>query len=317
MTTQLPILKHIAAVADPTRCRLLRVLERQELTVSELCALFDLPQSTVSRHLKTLADDGWVLARRAGTSHFYAMAPGSDAANGRRLWPLIREELEERPVARQDDRRLAEVLDRRRSRTREFFSSAAGQWDRLRDALFGPQFHLPALLALLDDRWVVGDLGCGTGRVTQALAPYVGRVVAVDGSEEMLDAARERLAGAANVDLRQGELESLPIENGTLEAALLVLVLHYLPDPARVLAEAARALRPGGRLLVVDMLPHEDEEHQRRLGYVWPGFSSEQVTRYLDSAGFQSIRIHPLPHEPGAEGPSLFTAAARSGGCTG
>src|SRR5439155_8915414 len=117
------------------------------------------------------------------------------------------------------------------------------------------------------------------------------------------------------IELRQGELEALPLETGSLDAALLVLVLHYLPDPARVLAEAARALAPGGRLLIVDMLPHEDEEHQRRLGCVWPGFSEEQISRYLATAGFESIRVHSLPPEPGAEGPPLFAAVARSKGC--
>src|SRR5262245_57538615 len=122
-----PILKHMAAVAEPTRCRLLRVLEGQELTVSELCAVLQLPQSTVSRHLKTLADDGWVASRRDGTSRFYSMAAAEPGSDVERLWELIGEQLRESRVAEQDDRRLAEVLEGRRSRAREFFSSTAGQ----------------------------------------------------------------------------------------------------------------------------------------------------------------------------------------------
>lgn len=306
-----PILKHMAAVAEPTRCRLLRILEGQELTVSEMCAVLQLPQSTVSRHLKTLADDGWVASRRDGTSRFYSMATAQPGSDVERLWELIGAQLRESRAAEQDDRRLAEVLEGRRSRAREFFSSTAGHWDRLRDELFGQRFHLQALPGLLDDRWTVGDLGCGTGLVSGSLAPYVGRVVAVDGSSEMLATARERLRDFDNIDLRQGELEALPLPSGTLDAALLVLVLHYVPDPARALAEAARALRPGGRLLIVDMLPHDREEYQQQMGHVWLGFSEGQMSRYLAAAGFESVHIRPLPPDAEARGPQLFTATAR------
>jgi ubiquinone/menaquinone biosynthesis C-methylase UbiE/DNA-binding transcriptional ArsR family regulator len=306
-----PILKRMASVADATRCRLLRVLERQELTVSELCSVLRLPQSTVSRHLKTLADDEWVLARRDGTSHFYRMSTTELTEDARGLWSLIVERLGQENPSPEDDRRLAEVLESRRTRSRDFFATTAGQWDRLREELFGRHFHLQALPALLDERWVVGDLGCGTGQVAQSLAPFVGRVIAVDGSPEMLRTARERLRGLDNVDLRQGELEALPIGDQELDAALVVLVLHYLPEPARPLREAARVLRPGGRLLVVDMLPHDREEYQQQMGHVWLGFSEEQVVRHLAASGFEEVRLRALPPDPEAGGPTLFAASAR------
>jgi ArsR family transcriptional regulator len=156
----------------------------------------------------------------------------------------------------------------------------------------------------------VGDLGCGTGRTVQTVAPFVERVVAVDGSREMLETAAEHLRDFENVDLRQGELEALPVEEDALDAALLILVLHYVPDPARVLAEAKRVLRPGGRLLIVDMLPHEREEYQQQMGHVWLGFSEAQVSRYLTQAGFEQARFRPLPADPEARGPSLFVATA-------
>ena len=129
-----------------------------------------------------------------------------------------------------------------------------------------------AALGFLDEDWTAGDLGCGTGQLAAALAPFVRQVIAVDQSKAMLAAARRRLGGLDNVELRQGDLEALPIEDGELDAAALYLVLHYAVEPARVLAEARRALRSGGRLLVVDMIPHDREEYRQQMGHLWTGF---------------------------------------------
>jgi ArsR family transcriptional regulator len=304
------ILEHMSALADPIRCRILLLLEKHELTVSELCAVLQMPQSSVSRHLKTLADDDWVTSRRDGTSRFYSM-PLEDLDSGaRRLWPLIREQVATTVGAGQDERRLRGVLTRRRAKSQEFFASAAAGWDRLREDLFGDTFYLWAVLGLIDPGLTVGDLGCGTGQLTETVAPYVKRVIAVDGSPDMLDAARSRVVAARNVDLRQGDLENLPIEAGELDAAMLSLVLHYSPAPPKALAEVARVVRPGGRVLVVDMLPHEREEYQQQMGHVWLGFSEKQISRLLAGAGFGDVRVRPLPADPDAKGPALFAAVA-------
>ena len=302
------ILEHMSALSDPTRCRTLLLLERQELTVSELCAVLQMPQSSVSRHLKTLADDGWVVSRRDGTSRFYSMALDDMDPGARRLWPLIREQVAATSGAGQDDRRLRGVLARRRAKSQEFFATAAGGWDRLRSELFGDTFFLWGVLGLIDPTLVVGDLGCGTGQLTETVAPYVRQVVAVDSSNDMLEAARQRLGAATNVDLRQGELESLPIKNGELDAAMLSLVLHYSPSPARALSEVGRSLRSGGRVLVVDMLPHDRQEYQQQMGHVWLGFSEKQIGRFLTGAGFTDVRVRMVPADPDAKGPALFAA---------
>jgi ArsR family transcriptional regulator len=240
--------------------------------------------------------------------------PGSslDPA-ARRLWHLVRDQVGATTSARQDLVRAEQVLHERRTTSQAFFSSRAGQWDRVRSDLYGMRADLAPLGALLEPSSVVGDLGCGSGQTSAALAPFVQRVVAVDESSAMLAAARQRLVGCENVELRSGRLEDLPIEDASLDVAVLSLVLHFVVDPAAVFAEAARVLRGGGRLLVVDMEPHEREEYRTGMGHVWLGFSVEQLATWSEDAGFTQLRIVPLPPDPQAKGPALFTARAVRG----
>lgn len=309
MTARPAILDHAAQLAEPIRCRLLQLLDRHELTVGELCSVVQLPQSTVSRHLKVLGDGGWLTVRRDGTSNLYRR---DHQVNGTasELWSLIRGEMSDTADSRQDRRRLEAVLRERRARSKEFFASS-DQWDAMRDDLFGAGFDLHALLGLLDPDWRVGDLGCGTGRLSEALAPFVAEVVAVDASAAMLDAARARLEGFDSVRVREGELEDLPLQDGRLDAATLVLTLHHLAEPASALSEALRVLRPGGRLLVVDMLPHGHEEYRTTMGHVWLGFPVDEMGALLQTAGFDAVRVTPLPADPQAKGPGLFAATCR------
>jgi len=305
------ILDHLASLAETTRSRILLLLDRHELTVSELCGILQLPQSTVSRHLKALADSGWVAARAEGTSNLYTMTRDDLDPSARRLWLLVREQVGSSPAAAQDQRRLQAALAERRTKSQEFFSSSAGQWDRVRDELFGDRFHLAALGALAQEQWTVGDLGCGTGQVSAALAPFVERVIAVDASAAMLQAAKKRLHGFDNVDLRRGELEALPIDDGRLSVATLMLVLHHVPEPSRALAEVARVLAPQGRAVIVDMLPHDRESYRQQMGHVWLGFSDEHVRRLFQEARFEDVRIVSLPPDAKAKGPGLFVATGR------
>ncbi|MEO7714347.1 MAG: metalloregulator ArsR/SmtB family transcription factor [Gemmatimonadaceae bacterium] len=305
-----PFFDRLSALADPIRSRLLLLLDRHELTVGELCSALQLPQSTVSRHLKTLADEGWVIARAEGTSRRYAMPGAALDPGARRLWHLVREQVGTTPSARHDLTRIEQLLLERRSTSQAFFSSRAGQWDKVRVELYGSRADLTPFAALLDPDWIVADLGCGTGQTTAALAPFVGRVIAVDESSAMLAAARRRLGDRDQVEVRSGRLEDLPIDDAELDAAILSLVLHFVVDPAAVFAEAARTIRPGGRLLVVDMVPHEREDYRSTMGHLWLGFDTTQLTEWLERAGFGDVRIVPLPPDPQAKGPGLFTARA-------
>jgi ArsR family transcriptional regulator len=310
-TRTVPVLDHLAALADPTRSRLLALLDRNEFTVSELCSIVQLPQSTVSRHLKILADEGWVASRGEGTSRFYRMVASRLVPVASQLWQVLRPQLTATAGAAQDARRAESVLAKRRTKMQAFFSNSAESWDRLRTEMIGERTDLLALLELMDERWTVGDLGCGTGHIAAALAPCVTRVIAVDESGPMLSAAEQRLGAFENVELRDGTIEALPIQDAVLDAAILFLVAHFITDPARVMQEVARVLKPGGRVLIVDLMSHDRAEYVVQLGHVWQGFDGEQVKEWLSTAGFEACRYRPLPADPEATGPTLFVASAR------
>lgn len=297
------------ALADETRLRLLRVLERDELAVQELCDVLRLPQSTVSRHLKTLSDLGWLRSRRQGTATYYAFPEPADPG-ARRLWKLARGETDGWAAVEQDEVRLEALLRARREGAQEFFAGAAREWEALRSELYGSRFEAEALLGLVPPAWTVADLGCGTGTLAAALAPHVAHVVGVDQSAAMLRTARKRLLGVGNVELHRAELEALPIADASCDAAIAVLVLTYVAEVPPVLAEAARVLRAGGRLVVVDLARHDDEGFARRVGQVRLGFAADDLVRAATAAGLTDPRVHPLKPEPGAKGPALLMLTA-------
>ena len=313
MTFAAEILDQLSALAEPTRVRLLMVLQDHELTVGDLCDALELPQSTASRHLKVLLDHGWLTRRREGTRHYYGVAPDWPDEAGRRVWDLVGSDVADRPSIQEDRVRLAAVLAARREASEAYFSRTGQAWARVRSELFGDRFDLLGLLGLLDPAWTVGDLGCGTGNVSAMLAPFVARVIGVDGSPAMLEAARRSVSGLDNVEVREGDLEALPIADRTLDVATLFLVLHHVADPGRVIREAARVMKPGARLLIVDMEPHEDEQLADRMGHVWLGFDPMSIERNLVRAGFGRIVVRSLPADRAATGPGLFVAAGRRG----
>lgn len=302
------LLAHLTALADPARLRLLHLLAKHELGVMELAEIVQMPQSSVSRHLKVLSEQGWIVSRSERTANLYTMANGDLAASARQLWQVAQEQTEAWPALEQDRLRLERRLAARQLDSRSFFAGVAGEWERLRTELYGDRFTGAALRALLPRSWVVADLGCGSGAVSVELAPHVARVIAVDNSPEMLAAAKRRAGKLANVDFRLGDLEALPLADGSCDAALMLLALTHLGEPIAALAEMARILRPCGRAVVVDLLHHDREDFRRKMEQRRPGFPIEELSSMLDASGFEGVECRPLPPEPGTKGPALLLA---------
>jgi ArsR family transcriptional regulator len=304
------LLGQMDSLSDATRLRLLRLLELHELGVVELCEVLQMPQSTVSRHLKVLADQKWTTSRRQGTTNLYRMILDELDPAARKLWLLAREQTQDWPALSQDQLRLTRRLNQKQSEAESFFAGAAGQWDKLRTELYGQYFPSAAVAGLLPRHWVVADLGCGTGAMTVELAANVKQVIGVDQSAAMLKAARRRTADLPGVDLRKGDLSQLPMTDDTCDGVMLSLVLTYVPDPLAVLREAARVLKPGGSAVVVDLLHHGREDFRRQMGQHWPGFEPIELSRWMTEAGLVDPVIRSLSPHPEAKGPALLLASA-------
>lgn len=295
------------SLAEPTRLRVLRLLEQSELSVAELCRVLQMPQSTVSRHLKSLGDARWVHNRREGTTNLYRMTLEELDPAARKLWDLAGQQVQQWPSCKQDGLRLKQVLAQRERDPRKFFEGAAGDWDALRTWLYGSRVNEGTILGLLPGDWTVADLGCGTGTLAGELALQVKKVIGVDQSSAMLKIARDRHKGQKNVELVKSDLARTPVQSGTCDAVLLVLVLAYVDDPAAVLREAGRISKRGGRLVVTDLQEHDREDFRRQWGQQWMGFQADLLETWFRDAGFGETRWR--IHEPEAEarGPGLIT----------
>ena len=298
----------LATLGDVARVRTLRLLEREELGVGELARALQLPQSTVSRHLKPLFEQGWVSKRPEGTQSLYRMRADDLAPGMRDLWRMSGEHLGARHVYGDDDARLAEVIAARRVDSRTFFGRIGGDWDELRRELFGAAFVPEALLGLLPADAVAVDFGCGTGEAAEWLAPVVGKVIAVDREQAMLAAARKRLKRFRNVDFRQGDLLSPPLKAGEAHLGVVMLVFHHADDPAAMLRAMAPCFRPGGALLVVDMVKHDRAAYQQSMGHRHLGFAEDELARFARGSGLSLRRFTRLRPDTHAKGPGLFAA---------
>lgn len=308
------IVDRLSQLGDAVRVRALRVLEREELAVGELAKVMQIPQSSASRHLKVLAEGGWVAKRSSGPATYYRVVLDDLPADARSIWVAVREHAGTDRDAVQDDARLETVLAQRMTDPTEFFGRHAGQWDDLRSELFGLRFTDQALLGLLDPEWVVADLGCGTGNAAELLAPWVREVVAMDASPEMLDAARRRLADRDNVRFVQTDLTEVSVPAASVDAAVCLLMLHHIERPDRVIERMAAMLTPergGGVGLVVDITPHDRTDYRHEMGHKHAGFAPGEVRAMFEQAGFVGVRVRTLPPDIHATGPALFVATGR------
>jgi ArsR family transcriptional regulator len=275
-------------LGDETRLRLLRVLSREPLNVSELTAVLGVAQSGVSRHLGLLRDAGLVSEEKSGAFTRYQLA-----ANGAqsKLWPWLTETFDRvTPATKADDARLAEV---RRVR-KESFADPGRHGDDRRQLVPGRSWAAWArALGLLLPELEVADLGCGEGYLTLESARWARRVTAVDRSREVLERGRELAARRklTNIAWKRGDIEDVPLPDRSVDLALLSQALHHAAEPARALAEAKRILRPGGRVLILDLRQHEEAWVRSKLGDTWLGFSEAALRSLLRDAGFVRVKL--------------------------
>lgn len=276
--------KLLRLLADPTRLRILAALTPEELAVNEIADALDMGQPRISNHLRLLREAGALRGRREGSWTFYRNAL-PERPDGKPLWQAVEAALRGDPALEADAERRREVLERRRTRSRAHFrASPAG----------GASFEIgclreEAIAALAPGGWTVVDAGCGDGYLTELLAERFARVIAVDHAPERLEAARERLAGRA-VEFRLGEVDALPVPAASADAVFYSLVLHHVPELPPVLREARRVLRPGGRVVALDLAPHDEESLRDKLGDLRLGLDPDRLVAELTAAGFSNVR---------------------------
>ena len=303
------LLGSLAGLADPTRLRLLHLVERTELGVAELCEVLRLPQSTVSRHLKVLADSGFVAGRADGTSRLYRLADLDPGA--RRLWRAAREQAQGWAALEQDELRLARRLAERRDCAERFFAGAAGDWERLRVELYGGGFLLEALLALLPRELVVADLGCGTGDLAARLGRHVRRVDAVDRSAAMLRAARRRVRRPPERRAPPGRARAAAAR-GRLAATRRSSSSSSRTSPTRARCSPRPPASSGPEAAPSSWTSPATTTSASRSSSATRARGSTPPTspRCSPPPASPPRRVHPLPPDPGARGPALLVASA-------
>lgn len=287
----------LKSLADPTRLRILALVEGRELAVGELAAALSMSQSRISNHLRLLRETGLLAERRSGTSTFVQLAPDRGGALQDSLWTAIHASIDSLAGHRKDLLRLERLLEDRERKAAQLFDDIAPDWDKIGLDFESGQARQRVAASLLPRGLVIADIGCGTGYLARGLAGLVGRIICIDRSKAMLAEAKKRFASErpdASVEFRRGELDRLPLEDGELDGLVAGMVLHHLSDLAPALAEMRRVLKPGAGLAILELEPHAEDWMRDEMGDRHLGLDPEHVVRALTRAGFEAVRSEPL-----------------------
>jgi ArsR family transcriptional regulator len=304
------IVKILRVAADPNRLRILLLLRGEELSVAELQEILAMGQSTISTHLSQLKQAGLVEDRRTGKSNLYRLSrPAGASGAGGVLDQLLAEAKKEIPEAAADQAAVRRVLKKRQDKMRSFFDSVAGRLGR--DYVPGQSWKgvAEALLRLMPPL-VIADLGAGEGAFALLLAQSAKKVIAVDSSAKMIEVGREqaRRHGVKNIEFRLGDMEQVPIRDARVDLVFFSQSLHHALHPGRALSEANRILRPGGRIVILDLVKHRFEEARELYADEWLGFSEPELEAMLEKAGFTGVQTSVVHKEP--ETPQFQTLLA-------
>jgi SAM-dependent methyltransferase len=306
------LLASLRAAAEPTRLRLLALAARGPFCVSEFTAILGQSQPRLSRHLRLLCEAGLLERAREGAHAWFQLPAGAEGGLARALLARLPEE---DPVLAADRRQVARVIAERARIASESFSRAGADWDEMRALGLPAGKVADTLLAILPGSGLgrLVDIGTGTGSLLSLLAPRIAEGLGIDASPAMLALARTRLAGAGltHCTVRRADMYRLPLPDAGFDLATLQMVLHYAEDPGAVLAEAGRVLRPGSRLVIVDLAAHKEEKATARLAHRWPGFTDAEMGAWLHAGGLDpaparsvagplTVRIWPALRAPAA-----------------
>jgi ArsR family transcriptional regulator len=289
-------LRFLRVLSDPTRLRIMALLEKDELSVNELQEITRLGQSRISTHLGLLLDSSLVQSRREGKRTFYKL--GTPENGGAEFVQLAIRGAAELPEREGDEINLKRILNRRREQAQVYFNQVAGRFDRV----YGPGRSWQAfghLLLRILPPVVVADLGAGEGLLSELLARRCKRVIAVDNSEKMVafGAAKAKKNNLKHLEFRLGDLQDPPIEPESVDLVILSQALHHAEDPGKAVQSAYRILRPGGQVMILDLAKHAFERAHELYGDRWPGFAESDLHRWLEQAGFKRIEINIVARE--------------------
>jgi ubiquinone/menaquinone biosynthesis C-methylase UbiE/DNA-binding transcriptional ArsR family regulator len=284
-------LKLLRALSDPTRLRIIALLRRDELSVNELQEITRMGQSRISTHLGLLQESGLLQSRREGKRTFYRLAADGDST-AKEFMELAVRGAREMAEHEADQANLRRVLNRRNEQAQLYFNQVAGRFDRS----YGPGRSWQAfghLLLRVLPPLAIADLGSGEGLLSELLAMRAKKVIAVDNSERMVafGAKKARKAGLKNLEFRLGDLESPPIDSGTMDLVVLSQALHHAQDPGKAIQSAHRILKPGGQLMILDLLQHTFEQAKELYGDRWLGFSESDLHRWMEQAGLKRVEV--------------------------
>ena len=290
-------LRSLRALGDPTRLRIISLLERDELSVNELQEITQLGQSRISTHLGLLGDADLVQSRREGKRTFYRVLQDPDVA-ARDVIQVATRGAKEMPEHAADQVNLKRILARRADQQQVYFNQIAGRFDRS----YGPGRSWEAfghLLLRILPPLTVADLGSGEGLLSELLARRCKKVIAVDNSEKMVafGANKAKKNGLKNLEFRLGNLQEPPIDPQSVDLVILSQALHHAPEPAKALAAAHRLLKPGGQIMILDLLKHNFEKARELYGDHWLGFPESELHRWMEAAGFKKIEIGVVARE--------------------
>jgi ubiquinone/menaquinone biosynthesis C-methylase UbiE len=283
-------------MGDPTRLRLLAILDAEELSVNELVRILGMGQSRISRHLAVLKDAGLLMQRREGTWSYYSIPPDVQASG---VLNAFRDDPNYKSTMDGDGPRIRRVLEDRREQSLSYHDKIAESWDDIRADYFGLRVRNRALAGLIPAGWTVADIGCGTGWLLLAVAPLVKKAIGVDNSAEMLRVARRKAKerGLKNIDFIQSSMDEIPLKDGALDGLTASIVLHHSPDPAGTIAEWGRILKSGGKISIVELEKHEHEWLRDEMADIWLGFEPKELKGFFRGAGFERISVESIEEE--------------------